>query len=84
MHSAELIATDTRQALVGIGLTGQSVVRHMRRAGRSLTVFDSRVQPPGLAAFRRAFPDLEVRLGEPDPAELARFSDLILSPGIDP
>ena len=69
-----------RTAVVGLGVTGMSCLRHLD--GRDeLVVVDTRENPPGLAEARAAWPEVEYRLGarEFDPRGLDRA---ILSPGI--
>ncbi len=71
-----------RTAIVGLGITGMSCLRHLA-GGDELVVIDSRPQPPGLAEARAAFPAVEFRLGTEifDPGG---FDRAILSPGIAP
>ncbi len=53
-----------RQIIVGLGVTGYSLVRHLRAAGtRDLLVVDTRDEPPMLAAAQRTWPDVEYVCG---------------------
>lgn len=51
-----LIATSEKKVVIGMGATGQSVVRFLLRAGFSPVVADSREAPPGLENSARNFP----------------------------
>lgn len=68
--------------VVGLGLTGLSVVRHLHRQNLAFAVADTRLQPPGLEAFRQQWPDTPVWLGPLDAEVLCRYSQLVVSPGI--
>jgi UDP-N-acetylmuramoylalanine--D-glutamate ligase len=71
-----------RALVVGLGLTGQSCVRHLAAAGYAVTGVDTRAQPPKLDELRREFPDLEFHAGGM-PERL--FDDpglLVVSPGL--
>ena len=69
--------------VIGLGETGLSVARHLRKLNVSFTMFDTRAKPPKLDAFRQEFPDIEVRLEELSDVVLARASKIIVSPGVD-
>lgn len=68
--------------VLGLGLTGCSVVRMLAGRGEQLIVCDTRDHPPGLASLNTEFPLLDVRLGPWDTALLETASELIMSPGI--
>ena len=64
----------------GIGATGLSVARYLKRAGQEAVFIDSRENPPGLAELEEFWPDAGVGLGLPQlPSGVAR---IIVSPGI--
>lgn len=69
--------------VVGLGKTGLSVARHLRRRGIPFAMADTRDQPPGLAAFRQEFPQLDICTGALPVQWLAEASQIILSPGVD-
>lgn len=77
-----LIATSEKKVVIGMGATGQSVVRFLLRAGFSPVVADSRSQPPGLDAFREEFPEVPVETGPLNPETMLAASEIIASPGI--
>ncbi|WP_226665757.1 UDP-N-acetylmuramoyl-L-alanine--D-glutamate ligase [Microbulbifer aggregans] len=77
-----LIATSEKKVVIGLGATGQSVVRFLVRQGFSPVVVDSRAQPPGLESFQREFPNVPVQCGTLERETLLAASELIVSPGI--
>lgn len=77
-----LIATSEKKVVIGMGATGQSVVRFLLRAGFSPVVADSRSEPPGLDAFRREFPDVPVETGPLREETMLAASEIVASPGI--
>lgn len=46
-------------------------------------VADTRAAPPGVEAFRQAFPDIEIHLGSLGALDLSTFAEIVVSPGID-
>ncbi|MDX1435051.1 MAG: UDP-N-acetylmuramoyl-L-alanine--D-glutamate ligase [Gammaproteobacteria bacterium] len=68
--------------VVGLGKTGLSCVRYLRRAGREVRVMDSRSDPPGLAALGEEFPEVSVTLGAFDASKLGEADQIVLSPGV--
>jgi len=77
-----LIATSDKKVVIGMGATGQSVVRFLLRTGFVPVVVDSRSQPPGLEAFRAEFPQVPVETGPLNPDTLLAASEIIASPGV--
>lgn len=78
----ELIVSDQRRIIVGLGATGLSCARHLARMGAPFAVADSRETPPGLAELKALCPDVEVRCGPLEAGFLSQASELILSPGV--
>ncbi len=72
--------TANRDLVVGLGATGLSIARHLRRADIDAMFFDSREQPPGIDELEKVWPDAELLLGNAKlPAGVAR---IITSPGV--
>ena len=72
--------TTNPDLVVGLGKTGLSIARYLRRNATDAIFFDSRDEPPGLAELAELFPDAEVRLGDDKlPRGVTR---VIASPGI--
>ena len=69
-----------KDLVVGLGATGLSVARYLKRAGRDAVFLDSREEPPGLQELDELWPDSERKLGVTKlPAKVAR---VIVSPGV--
>ncbi|MCA0901768.1 UDP-N-acetylmuramoyl-L-alanine--D-glutamate ligase [Microbulbifer agarilyticus] len=77
-----LIATSEKKVVIGLGATGQSVVRFLLRQGISPVVVDSRETPPALEQFRVEYPDVAVECGPLNPDTLRAASEIIVSPGV--
>jgi len=72
--------TANRDLVVGLGATGLSIARHLRRADIDAMFFDSREAPPGIDELDRVWPNAELLLGDVQlPAGVAR---IITSPGV--
>src|SRR5208282_1225164 len=68
--------------VLGLGDTGLSMTRWLKRHGAAVTVADTRSDPPRAVDLRREFPDVAFEHGFHDQA--VRAADLIaLSPGVD-
>ena len=80
----EMIASDKRIVVVGLGLTGFAVARYFTRINESFVVVDTRAEPPTLAAFKTEFPDVDVYLGTDArvAAALTSASQIVVSPGV--
>ncbi|NWN82328.1 MAG: UDP-N-acetylmuramoyl-L-alanine--D-glutamate ligase [Halomonas sp.] len=70
--------------VVGLGLSGRAICRHLARQGVPFMVADTRESPPGLDDFRLAHPDVAVYLGCLETLDLEAAEEVVLSPGIDP
>ena len=73
-----------KHIIVGLGLTGLSCARHLRRRQLPFSAMDTRAVPPGIEAFRAEFPDVDLTLGRLDADKLCAADVLVLSPGVDP
>lgn len=69
-----------RTAIIGLGITGYSVVRYLYGRER-LVVLDTRQAPPLLDRLQQEYPDVEIRLAATsfDPKD---FDRAIISPGV--
>ena len=68
--------------IIGLGATGLSVARYLRKSGMDFVVMDSRESPPGWDELQVEDPGRAHRFGPFDPAFMAQFDELILSPGV--
>ena len=72
--------TTDKDLVVGLGKTGLSIARYLKRQDADAIFFDSRDEPPGLDELEELFPDAKVRLGNDKlPRGVTR---IIASPGI--
>jgi UDP-N-acetylmuramoylalanine--D-glutamate ligase len=70
--------------IVGLGATGISCARYLKKQGMAFAVTDSRPNPPNLAEFTQLFPEAAISVGKLDTELLAKAKRLIVSPGISP
>ena len=72
-----------RRALVlGLGLTGLSLARHLVRHGAQVRVADTRSDPPNRAALAAALPDVPLATGEFSEATFDGADLIAISPGV--
>lgn len=80
MSAARKKAFATTDLVVGLGATGLSIARYLKKNGKDASYFDSRDEPPGLDELKAISPDAEVLLGDIKlPKSINR---LIASPGV--
>lgn len=77
-----LIQRDGLRVVIGLGKTGLSCVRYLKRKGYAVAVNDTRTNAPGLAELQAEFADVEVVLGGLDDALLLSATEIICSPGV--
>jgi UDP-N-acetylmuramoylalanine--D-glutamate ligase len=78
-----LIASSQLTIILGLGLTGLSVVRFLARQQIKFIVMDSRQNPPGLDSLRKEFANVKYIVGKLDEELLSIASEIIVSPGLD-
>ncbi|PID43023.1 MAG: UDP-N-acetylmuramoyl-L-alanine--D-glutamate ligase [Proteobacteria bacterium] len=78
----QLMVSDKKHIVVGIGKTGVSCVRYLLGQGADVEVVDTRENPSGLDKFRSEFPHVPLRLGPLDSDYLCTADDLVVSPGV--
>jgi len=72
--------TSDKDLVVGLGATGLSIARYLKRADANAIFYDSRKEPPGLDELEELWPDAELQLGDDKlPRGVRR---IITSPGI--
>jgi UDP-N-acetylmuramoylalanine--D-glutamate ligase len=80
MKAATKIELKNKDLVLGLGVTGLSVARYLRRNDRDATFIDSRDEPPGVDELSDIWPDAHVILGK---ATLPKDVDrIIVSPGV--
>jgi len=77
-----LIATSQLTVVIGLGMTGLSVARFLRKSNQRFVMMDSREAPPNIKIFKQEFGEIDVYLGELDKALLRRASEVVISPGV--
>jgi len=81
MSAATKTVSTGRDLVLGLGATGLSIARYLRRNDCDAVFFDSRDEPPGIAELNEVWPDADVKLGTSRlPAKVNR---VIVSPGIE-
>lgn len=74
--------TNEDYLIIGLGHTGLSVANYLSAQGKSFSVADTRVNPPGLEIFRQQWPEASIWLGPLDAELTSSVSCLVVSPGI--
>ena len=80
--SCQSIQSQPTALVLGLGLTGYSIVRHLAAQDYRLTVADSRELPPYLGQVKTEFPRVEVVTGSIPSDRFDEFDEVIISPGI--
>lgn len=71
-----------RVGVIGLGATGVSCLRYLRRLGYDVIVFDTRSDPPGRMQALQEFPDVTIITGPVEARQLAGFEFVVVSPGV--
>ncbi|MDR2213015.1 MAG: UDP-N-acetylmuramoyl-L-alanine--D-glutamate ligase, partial [Pseudomonadales bacterium] len=71
-----------KYAVVGLGKTGLSAARYLRRRHLPFVAVDTRAAPPGALAFAAEFPEVATQFGPLDAAALSAAAALVMSPGV--
>ena len=80
MSAVKKTKTAARDLVVGLGATGLSIARYLRRSDLDAIFVDTRDEPPGIDELNELWPDAEIALGDVD---LPKGADrVITSPGI--
>lgn len=70
------------KVVVGLGKTGLSCVRYLKRKRIPFVVMDNREIPPELPRLQKEFPDIKPILGQWDETLLSKAEEVIVSPGL--
>ena len=71
-----------KHVVIGLGKTGLSCVRFLKRLGCEVLVIDTRAEPPGKDELEQQFPDVKFYSGDLDQFDLGKARELVVSPGI--
>ena len=69
--------------VIGLGKTGNSIVRYLQRNDLPFAVFDTREKVDGLDAFQKEHPEISVYLGSLPEELYSQVAEVITSPGVD-
>jgi len=80
MSSVANSRTDGKDLVLGLGTTGMSVARYLKRTGRDARFADTRTEPPGVDELKALWPEAELDIGAVAlPSGIGR---VIASPGV--
>jgi UDP-N-acetylmuramoylalanine--D-glutamate ligase len=72
----------TLALVLGLGRTGLSCARYLRRRGLEVRVADTRPAPPGVTALREQVPGAQLHTGPFDAGLLDGVAQVVISPGL--
>jgi UDP-N-acetylmuramoylalanine--D-glutamate ligase len=72
----------TLALVLGLGRTGLSCARYLRRRGLEVRVADTRPAPPGATALREQVPGAQLHTGPFDAGLLDGVAQVVISPGL--
>lgn len=70
--------------VVGLGISGRAICRHLHRASCAFMVADTRAEPPGLESFSHEFPGVALYCGPLEYLNMSEAREIVVSPGISP
>src|SRR5690554_6572199 len=70
--------------VVGLGVSGRAICRHLERLGRSFVVANTRPSPPGIEEFRATYPEVPLYCGPLSALDMDGAEEVVVSPGVDP
>lgn len=77
-----LITSDKLIGIIGLGRTGMATARYLQACGRRFFAVEENAEAESVQAFREAFPEVPLLLGEMVEEEILRATELLVSPGI--
>ncbi|MBA55769.1 MAG: UDP-N-acetylmuramoyl-L-alanine--D-glutamate ligase [Pseudomonadales bacterium] len=79
---ANVAKLKNKHVVIGLGKTGLSCVRFLKRLGCDVAVIDTRSEPPGKEELAQDFADVKLHCGDLNQFDLTKASELVVSPGI--
>ena len=76
------MAKDAFDLVIGLGVSGRSVIRYLADQGMPVRALDTRDAPAGLDELREQHPKLKVHTGGFKASWMKRAQRLIVSPGV--
>ncbi len=71
-------------AVIGLGISGRAICRHLFRQNTPFVLLDTRAEPPGLAEFQALYPRVVTYCGPLSAVDFSRAREVVTSPGVDP
>jgi UDP-N-acetylmuramoylalanine--D-glutamate ligase len=71
-----------RAVVLGLGMTGMSLARHLVRHGADVRVADTRADPPNRARLAAELPQVSLATGDPSDATFDGVDLIAISPGV--
>mgnify|MGYP000333112798 CR=1 FL=1 len=68
--------------VIGLGVSGRSVIRYLTDQGMPVRALDTRAEPAGLDALRADFPEVKIHTGGFKAGWMKKARRLIVSPGV--
>ena len=81
-HDPDYGLRDRQAVVLGLGLTGLSLARHLARHGAHVRVADTRAAPPNAAALARELPDVRLETGPLSESTFRGANLVAISPGV--
>lgn len=82
MTKSQAKKDQTYTLVVGLGVTGLSVVRYLRGLEEMVIVVDSRDLPPAMKMLKEEHPDVVLHTGKFEPELFVNASRIVVSPGV--
>lgn len=76
------MAKDGFDLVIGLGVSGRSVIRYLTDQGMPVRALDTRAEPAGLEALRAEFPNVKIHTGGFKSGWMNNARRLIVSPGV--
>ncbi|WP_101674532.1 UDP-N-acetylmuramoyl-L-alanine--D-glutamate ligase [Alloalcanivorax mobilis] len=73
---------DAFDLVIGLGLSGRSVIRYLAEQGMAVRALDTRAEPAGIDHLRLQYPKLKLHTGGFKKSWMQRSQRLIVSPGV--
>lgn len=70
--------------VVGLGISGRAICRHLSRVSCDFMAADTRAEPPGLESFSHEFPGVALYCGPLEQLDMSEAQEIVVSPGIAP
>ena len=69
--------------VIGLGKTGNSIARYLKRKELPFAIYDTRQEVHGLAEYQQAYPNVDIYLGNLPEEVYSQVDAVFTSPGVD-